>query len=47
MSEFGKTVHTRPTKVDSLLGSKLMASLDKLDIVARKIFSGKMFNEIY
>jgi uncharacterized protein (DUF58 family) len=45
MSEFGKTVHTRPTKVDSLLGSKLMASLDKLDIVARKIFSGKTQGE--
>ncbi len=41
MSEFGKTVHSRPDKVDALLGSTLMASLDKLDIVARKIFSGK------
>ncbi len=45
MSEFGKTVHPRPTKVDALLGSKLMASLDKIDIVARKIFSGKTQGE--
>jgi uncharacterized protein (DUF58 family) len=45
MSEFGKTMHSRPDKVDALLGSKLMSSLDKLDIVARKIFSGKTQGE--
>ncbi|MBC8200743.1 MAG: DUF58 domain-containing protein [Planctomycetes bacterium] len=45
MSDFGKTAHERPTKVDSLLGSSLMASLDKLDIVARKIFTGKTQGE--
>jgi uncharacterized protein (DUF58 family) len=45
MSEFGKTVHKRPEKVDALLGSKLMSSLDKLDVVARKIFSGKTQGE--
>ncbi|MDP7005434.1 MAG: DUF58 domain-containing protein [Phycisphaerales bacterium] len=45
MSDFGKTIHSRPTKVDELLGSKLMSSLDKLDIIARKIFSGKTQGE--
>ncbi len=45
MASFGDTVHDRPTKVDELLGSHLMASLDKLDIVARKIFSGKIQGE--
>ena len=45
MASFGKTTHQRPTKVDELLGSKLMSSLDRLDIVARKIFSGKIQGE--
>ena len=45
MADFGKTMHARPEKVDQLLGSQLMASLDKLDIVARKIFSGKTQGE--
>ena len=42
MANFGATMHDRPTKVDELLGSHLMASLDKLDVIARKIFSGKI-----
>lgn len=45
MANFGATTHERPTKVDELLGSHLMASLDKLDVVARKIFSGKIQGE--
>jgi len=45
MAEFGKTVHPRPEKVDELLGSQLMSSLDRLDVVARKIFSGKTQGE--
>jgi uncharacterized protein (DUF58 family) len=45
MANFGVTTHERPTKVDELLGSHLMASLDKLDVVARKIFSGKIQGE--
>ncbi len=45
MSNFGKTIHNRPSKVDDLLGSNLMSSLDKIDIVARKIFSGKIQGE--
>ena len=45
MSSFGVTIHPRPTKVDELLGSQLMSSLDRLDVVARKIFSGKTQGE--
>ena len=45
MAEFGSTTHKRPEKVDELLGSHLMGSLDKLDIVARKMFSGKTQGE--
>ena len=45
MANFGATMHDRPTKVDELLGSHLMASLDKLDVIARKIFSGKIQGE--
>lgn len=45
MSNFGDTRHERPSKVDELLGSSLMSSLDKLDIIARKIFSGKIQGE--
>lgn len=45
MSSFGVTIHPRPTKVDELLGSQLMSSLDRLDVVARKIFSGKIQGE--
>ena len=45
MANFGETTHQRPSKVDELLGSSLMASLDRLDIIARKIFSGKIQGE--
>ena len=45
MASFGDTTHDRPTRVDDLLGSSLMSSLDKLDIIARKIFSGKIQGE--
>jgi len=45
MASFGKTTHDRPERIDELLGSQLMSSLDKLDIIARKIFSGKIQGE--
>ena len=45
MANFGETTHDRPSKVDELLGSSLMSSLDRLDIIARKIFSGKIQGE--
>jgi uncharacterized protein (DUF58 family) len=45
LASFGETTHDRPVKIDELLGSSLMSSLDRLDIIARKIFSGKIQGE--
>ncbi|MDP6601400.1 MAG: hypothetical protein QGH76_03795, partial [Phycisphaerales bacterium] len=45
MAEFGQTTHERPDRVDQLLGSSLMSHLDRLDVVARKIFAGKIQGE--
>lgn len=45
MAEFGQTIHERPARIDDLLGSSLMSRLDRLDIVARKIFAGKIQGE--
>ena len=45
MAEFGQTTHDRPDRVDQLLGSALMSHLDRLDVVARKIFAGKIQGE--
>lgn len=36
---------TRPTRVDELIDSRLMAKLDQMDVVSRKIFSGKLQGE--
>ncbi len=36
---------TRPTTVDELIDSRLMARLDQLDVVSRKIFSSKIQGE--
>ncbi|MBC23645.1 MAG: DUF58 domain-containing protein [Phycisphaerae bacterium] len=35
----------RPTRVDELIDSKMMARLDQIDVVSRKIFSGKIQGE--
>ena len=35
----------RPARVDDLLDSRLMAKLDQLDVVSRKIFAGKLQGE--
>ena len=35
----------RPTSVDQLIDSRLMARLDHLDVVSRKIFSGRVQGE--
>jgi uncharacterized protein (DUF58 family) len=35
----------RPTRIDQLLDSSLMAKLDRLDLVSRRIFSGKLQGE--
>ena len=36
---------SRPTKVDELIDSRLMARLDHLDVVSRKIFNGRVQGE--
>lgn len=36
---------TRPTKVEELIDSRLMAKLDQVDVVSRKIFAGKLQGE--
>ncbi|MFM9170596.1 MAG: hypothetical protein ACKOTD_10915, partial [Phycisphaerales bacterium] len=35
----------RPQRVDDLLGNELMARIGRLDLVSRKIFSGKLQGE--
>jgi len=35
----------KPTRVDELIDSRLMAKLDQVDVVSRKIFSGKLQGE--
>ncbi len=35
----------RPEKIDELIDSELMSKLDQLDVVSRKIFSGKLRGE--
>lgn len=39
------TASSRPTRVDELLDSRLMAKLDQLDVVSRKVFAGKLQGE--
>lgn len=36
---------TRPSKIEDLIDSSLMARLDQLDVVSRKIFAGKLQGE--
>ena len=36
---------SRPTKVDDLIDGRLMARLDHLDVVSRKIFNGRVQGE--
>ncbi len=43
-SEF-PSPQSRPTRVDELIDSKLMAKLDQVDVVSRKIFAGKLQGE--
>jgi uncharacterized protein (DUF58 family) len=45
MPEFGITTEPRPRKVDDLIGSELMARLDQVDVMSRKIFAGKLQGE--
>jgi uncharacterized protein (DUF58 family) len=45
MPDFGITTAPPPKRVDELLGSDLMAKLDQMDVMSRKIFAGKLQGE--
>lgn len=45
MTRFGASTDPRPKRVDELIDSQLMARLDQVDIVSRKIFAGKLQGE--
>ncbi len=45
MADFGVTTRPRPRKVDELIDGTLMAKLDQVDVVSRKIFAGKLQGE--
>ena len=45
MPTFGATTSQRPTRIDELLDSDLMAKLDQVDVMSRKIFAGKLQGE--
>lgn len=45
MSDLGSTRPARPQRIDDLIDGALMARLDRLDVVSRKIFSGKLQGE--
>jgi len=45
MAAFGVTTSSRPVRVDELLDGGLMAKLDQVDILSRKIFAGKLQGE--
>lgn len=45
MAAFGTTTTPGPTRLDELLDSQLMAKLDQVDVMSRKIFAGKLQGE--
>ena len=45
MPDFGVTPEIRPKRVDELIDSELMAKLDQVDVMSRKIFAGKLQGE--
>jgi len=45
MPTFGQTTTPLPKRVDDLIDSELMARLDQVDIMSRKIFAGKLQGE--
>ena len=45
MPDFGVTTESRPKRVDELIDSELMAKLDQVDVMSRKIFAGKLQGE--
>jgi uncharacterized protein (DUF58 family) len=45
MPDFGVPTQSPPKRVDELIGSELMARLDQVDVMSRKIFAGKLQGE--
>ncbi len=45
MADFGVTTGARPRRVDELIDGQLMAKLDRVDVMSRKIFAGKLQGE--
>jgi uncharacterized protein (DUF58 family) len=45
MPDFGVTTQPRPKRVDDLIDSALMAKLEQVDVLSRKIFAGKLQGE--
>ena len=45
MPDFGVSTQPRPKRVDELIDGKLMAKLDHVDVLSRKIFAGKLQGE--
>lgn len=45
MATFGATTSPRPKRIDELIDSVLMAKLDQVDVMSRKIFAGKLQGE--
>src|SRR5262245_26386915 len=45
MATFGVTTSPKPAKVDQLIDSKLMAKLEQMDVLSRKVFAGKLQGE--
>jgi uncharacterized protein (DUF58 family) len=45
MSTFGASTDPRPRRVDDLISSELMAKLNQVDVMSRKIFAGKLQGE--
>ncbi len=45
MPDYGVPTETSPRRVDELIGSDLMAKLDRVDVMSRKIFAGKLQGE--
>jgi uncharacterized protein (DUF58 family) len=45
MADFGVTTQPRPRRVDELIDGELMSKLDRVDVMSRKIFAGKLQGE--
>lgn len=45
MADFGVPTESPPRRVDEMIDSELMAKLDQVDVMSRKIFAGKLQGE--